>query len=60
MCAFFSGTSHNMDFNRAYQSEHVVQDSKHQLVDSSPSDRDNMKVILHVGWIIVFRDGRFC
>ena len=60
MCVFFLGTSHNMDSNRAYQSEHVAQDSKHKLVDSSPSDRDNLMVILHVGWKIVSRDGRCC
>lgn len=41
-CVFFLGTSHNMDSNRAYQSEHVAQDSKHKLVDSSPSNRDNL------------------
>ncbi|XP_015767599.1 PREDICTED: TNF receptor-associated factor 2-like isoform X1 [Acropora digitifera] len=42
MCVFFLGSSHNMDSNRPYKSEHVAQDSKHKLVDSSPSDRDNL------------------
>ena len=60
MCAFFLRTSHNVDFNGADQSKHVAQDSKHQLVDSSSSDRDNLMVILHVGWKVVLGDGRCC